>query len=138
MAAILKSKMAAFLMLFSISEIESLPHKTWFKTLRLCFCYILRQKYGEKENTQAAILKFKMAARYHGNRDGYLALKNSPSVKLHLCQFSRFCQKSERFSPLASPLYVVGTRNKRFFEISAKFAERHGETPLSRVTSALP
>ena len=55
----------------------------------------------------AAILKIKMAAGYHGNRDGYLALKNSPSFKLHLCQFSRFCQKSERFSPLASPLNTV-------------------------------
>ena len=37
-----------------------------------------------------------------GNRDGYLALKESPSFKLHLCQFSLFCQKSERFSPLAT------------------------------------
>ena len=30
LAAILDIKMAAFLMLFSMSEIESLPHKTWF------------------------------------------------------------------------------------------------------------
>ena len=55
----------------------------------------------------AAILEFKMAADYHVSRDGYLALKGSPSFKLHLCQFPRFCQQSERFLPLASPLYVV-------------------------------
>ena len=44
-----------------------------------------------------------------GNRDGYLALRNSPSFKLYVCQFSRFCQKSERFLPLASPL-MLNTR----------------------------
>ena len=84
---------------------------------RLCtlyyVCYILRQKYCEKESSLVAILKIKMAAGYHGNRDGYLALENSPSFKLYLCQFSRFCQKSERFSPLASPLVQLWNKTSR-------------------------
>ena len=66
----------------------------------------------------AAILKFKMAAGYHGNRDGYLALKNSPSFKLYLCQFSRFCQKSERFSSLASPLIGITRETNAGSDIS--------------------
>ena len=52
----------------------------------------------------AAIWNFKMATSYHGNRDGYLALKDSPSSNYTCANFHAFCQKSERFSPLASTL----------------------------------
>ena len=38
----------------------------------------------------AAILKSKMAARYHIDSDGYLALFESPHLKEHLCQVSYF------------------------------------------------
>ena len=38
-----------------------------------------------------AILKSKMAAGYHGDSDGYLALFESPYLKVPMYQISCFC-----------------------------------------------
>ena len=54
-----------------------------------------------KESSMAAILKFKMAAGYHGNWDGYLALKNSPSAHANYtyANFHAFVKKVNDFRP---------------------------------------
>ena len=86
LVAMLDFKRAAFLMLFSISEIES---ETVFLFLYFCCRNMARKR----------ILNFKMAASYHGNQDGYLALKNSSSSSYTCANFHAFVKKVNDFRP---------------------------------------
>ena len=50
-----------------------------------CFYVVYEPRYEEVSILRAAILKFKMAASYHGDSDGYLGLYESTHVKLLSC-----------------------------------------------------
>ena len=74
-----------------------------------CFYVAYEQRYDEYRILGAAILKFKMAASYHG--DGYQVLYESTHAKLPVPQFSCFCQNLhdsyEMWALTAVLVYVI-------------------------------